>query len=151
MRVWLITVGEPLPVDGTGDRPYRTGLLARFLIEAGHEVLWWSSTLDHIRKRLRAPESVSLDVEDKLRLVLLHGMPYRRNVSISRLINHIGIAREFERLAPAQPRPDIIVCSLPTLELSDAATRFGGEHGIPVVLDVRDLWPDIFVDVLPAF
>lgn len=151
MRVWLITVGEPLPVDGTGDRPYRTGILARCLTEAGHDVVWWSSTVDHVRKRLRASQTVSVDVGEHLKLVLLHGMPYRRNVSLARLINHLMIARQFERQAPLQPRPDVILCSLPTLELSDAATRFGRDHGVPVVLDVRDLWPDIFVDLLPRF
>lgn len=149
MRVWLITVGEPLPVDQTGDRPYRTGLLARFLTAGGHDVTWWSSTLDHIRKRQRAAQSVGLDVEPGLKLILLHGKPYRRNVSIARVRNHVDIAREFERLAPAEPRPDIILCSLPTLELADAATEFGQARAIPVVLDVRDLWPDIFVDLLP--
>lgn len=151
MKAWLITVGEPLPTDNTADRLYRTGLVAEQLVAAGHEVLWWSSTVDHIRKRQRAERTTVAAVKPGLRLVLLRGMTYRRNVSFARLLNHMQIAREFRRLAPAQGPPDIILCSLPTLELARAATRYGETRGIPVVLDVRDLWPDIFVDVLPAF
>ncbi len=47
-------------------------------------------------------------------------------------------------------RPDLILCSFPTIELSLAAVRFAREHGIPIVLDVRDLWPDIFLQPAPA-
>jgi len=35
------------------------------------------------------------------------------------------------------------------MELSLAATRYGKEKNVPVVIDVRDLWPDIFVDLFP--
>ena len=28
MRIWLITIGEPLPIDGTNDRLHRSGMLA---------------------------------------------------------------------------------------------------------------------------
>ena len=48
------------------------------------------------------------------------------------------------------PRPDLILCSYPTIELSVEAVRYGRTHGIPVVLDVRDLWPDIVLDLLPT-
>jgi hypothetical protein len=54
MRVWLITVGEPLPLDGPGERMLRTGILAAFLAARGHEVVWWSSSFDHVRKRQRS-------------------------------------------------------------------------------------------------
>ena len=53
MRAWLLTVGEPLPCDGPNERLHRTGLLAEALHSRGHEVLWWSSTFDHARKRFR--------------------------------------------------------------------------------------------------
>ncbi|GAI08595.1 unnamed protein product, partial [marine sediment metagenome] len=50
MRIWLITIGEPLPSDNNNDRLYRTGILAKLLIQRGHEVVWWTSTFDHVRK-----------------------------------------------------------------------------------------------------
>ncbi len=54
MRVWLLTVGEPLPTDGGSDRVWRTGFLARALADRGHEVVWWSSAFDPFRHRLRS-------------------------------------------------------------------------------------------------
>ena len=38
MRVWLVTIGEPLPIDGTNERLCRTGILANMLVKRGHKV-----------------------------------------------------------------------------------------------------------------
>jgi hypothetical protein len=39
---------------------------------------------------------------------------------------------------------------LPTTQEAQAAVAFGRENGIPSVLSIRDLWPDFFLDYLPA-
>jgi glycosyltransferase involved in cell wall biosynthesis len=38
---------------------------------------------------------------------------------------------------------------MPTIDLSLAATEFGTKMNIPVVLDIRDMWPDIFLEAVP--
>jgi glycosyltransferase involved in cell wall biosynthesis len=148
MRVWLITIGEPLPTDGAGDRPQRTGMLCKALLQRKHDVVWWSSTVNHARRTLRYSADTTLEPDDHLQLKLLHSVRYVRNVSVRRLVNHIHLARKFRAMADAEARPDVIICSMPTIELSAAAAEYGKRHGIPVVLDVRDLWPDIFLDVV---
>lgn len=148
MRVWLVTVGEPLPCDGPNERLHRGGMLSEALATRGHEVLWWSSTFDHSRKRSRGDER-EVSLPDGSRIRMLHGPAYRRNVSLARLANHRAIGRRFRELAPAEPTPDVILASWPTIELSREAVTYGRARGIPVVLDVRDLWPDIFVELAP--
>lgn len=149
MNVWLITVGEPLPIDAGDVRIMRTGLLAKELDRQGHRVCWWTSTFDHMHKVNRFDRSCSVPLFERSRICLLHGPSYEKNVSFERLFNHYRIGREFSRLAQQEEIPDIILCSMPTLELCEAAVRFGQKNLVPVVLDVRDLWPDIFVDVVP--
>src|SRR5207247_1738128 len=122
MHVWLVTVGEPLPTDGANDRLLRAGILADLLHRRGHTVVWWTSTFDHVRKRHRFDADTIRDLEPGYRLVLLHGTGYTKNVSLRRIADHRATARAFTRLAEAQDRPDVILCSLPTLELSAAAT-----------------------------
>lgn len=151
MRVWLITIGEPLPIDEASDRLLRTGILANLLVVKGHEVVWWSSTFDHTRKKQRFDIDTSIDINNCFRINLLHSLEYKKNVSLCRIINHYGIARKFAILAKLEQKPDIILCSLPTLELSLVATDYGKKKGIPVVLDVRDLWPDIFLELAPKW
>jgi glycosyltransferase involved in cell wall biosynthesis len=149
MRLWLVTVGEPLPTDPQSGRLLRAGILSAMLAERGHEVVWWSSSFDHARKRHHEGTARTIRLRPNLTLRLLHGVAYRSNVSLARLVNHWQIAREFAAAARSETRPDLILTSFPTIELSVACTRYGKRHGVPVVVDIRDLWPDIFLELLP--
>ena len=151
MNVWLITVGESLPILGRNDRLLRTGLLAERLVQRGHDVLWWTSTVDHFRKQLivsgepRLPSSIGAELQ------FIRGQFYKKNVSLSRLKNHLEIAHRFRELSRAEEHPDVILCSFPTIELCREAVLYGKEYRIPVVIDVRDLWPDIFLELFPSW
>lgn len=151
VRIWLITVGEPLPGLSSNSRPWRTGLLANELTARGHDVLWWTSTIDHFSKRHFVEGEPRVRVHAGLDLQFLRGCLYRTNISWSRFRNHREIARRFRALARSEPIPDAILVSFPTIELSDEAVRYGYEHGVPVHVDVRDLWPDELVRRLPPW
>jgi glycosyltransferase involved in cell wall biosynthesis len=152
MRIWLITIGEPLPIDRNGaDRLYRTGILSDLLAKRGHEVIWWSSTFDHIRKQHRFLEDVEISLNNGVLLKLLHGCGYKRNVSFKRILDHVILGLKFRHRAKFLNKPDLIMCSFPSLELPVFATRYGKYHSVPVILDIRDLWPDIFLEIVPDF
>jgi glycosyltransferase involved in cell wall biosynthesis len=70
-------------------------------------------------------------------------------VSFARIRHHRTIACEFAARAPALAPPDLVYCCVPTLELTEAGLRYASARAVPVVVDVRDLWPDIFVDAVP--
>jgi len=151
MHVWLINSSEAVPTDPGNVRLRRMGLLADALVERGHDVLWWTSTFLHSLKRHRCPESTRAKVRDRYHVQMLHAPAYRRNISLARIRNHRVLGREFARRCREEPRPDVVLCSFPTLELSAEAVRYGQAHGVPVVLDVRDLWPDVFLDYVPRW
>ena len=149
MQIWVVTVGEPLPRYSGGDRPHRAGYLAQLLAARGHEVTWWTSCFDHFRRKHFTLRAERVEVAPNLHLQFLRGCAYRRNVSLARQLNHWQIGREFRRLAKTYPRPAVIICSLPTIELARESVRYGHAHGVPTFLDIRDLWPDEMVDRLP--
>jgi glycosyltransferase involved in cell wall biosynthesis len=151
MRIWLVTVGEPLPIRDRADRLYRAGIVAEILSGRGHEVLWWTSAVDHNRKEFFVCGEPRVQSRVGASIQFLSGRLYQRNVSLARVLNHIEIGRRFRELAPREPQPDIILCSFPTIELSRECVSYGMSRNIPVVLDVRDLWPDIFLGVLPQY
>lgn len=151
MRVWLVTVGEPVPTDGQNVRLYRAGILSGMLSKAGHEVTWWTSTFDHMQKRHRYDRTTTLHFAERMRMVLLRGTGYRANISIRRIVDHWQVARLFAKFARTEVRPDVILCSYPTIELAAASVAYGKANGVPVVLDVRDLWPDIFLELGPRW
>ncbi len=149
MEAWLITVGEPLPVvDGDNPRLLRTGALAEVLGKRGHAVTWWTSAFDHYAKRHRSAGDVAW-AWGNVQVRMLRSVGYRRNLSLRRFIEHRGVARKFSREARKLNRPDIILCSLPTIELSRAAVEYGLKRNVPVLLDIRDLWPDALIDLAP--
>lgn len=148
INVWAITVGEPLPSDGSGVRLYRTGLLTRQLAAGGHKVLWWSSRFDHAAKSHRAVDRDETPISPRLAIKWIDSPGYSANVSLRRIYDHLVAGRRFLELAGRETPPDVILCSLPTLDLAVAAVRYGVAHGVPVVIDVRDWWPDEFANAL---
>lgn len=150
MNIWLVTIGEPIPHPENKLRLHRTGILAKYISEnTDHNVVWWTSTFNHFTKQHIYYKDYIVNVNDRLKMLALHGVGYKRNVSFNRIRDHKQVAIKFSKLSKQQSRPDIIVASFPTLELCDAAIEYGREHDIPVVIDYRDMWPEVFVDVLP--
>ena len=142
MKCWLVTVGETMPAIHAGDRKMRTSLLGEELVRRGHSVIWWNSTVNHRHKTKYFEEDTDIDWQPNFRIRLLNGPIYHRNISLRRYVNHLVVAYKFLKRAKSEARPDFIYCSLPTPELAAAAVRYGRRAGVPVVVDVRDLWPD---------
>jgi len=84
------------------------------------------------------------------RIELLHAPGYATNHGLARMRHHRRIAAVFARCAPSAVAPDLAYCCLPTLEVTDAVLDYALPRGIPVVVDVRDLWPDVFLDAVPS-
>ena len=124
-------------------------MIAQELAARGAQTTWWTSTFSHAEKRGIAEQADELNVLGGVRLRFLHGRPYQRNISVARICNHREVSQDFVRLAKSSPRPDLIFCCYPTIELAHAAVCFGKENKVPVVVDVRDLWPEVFLDVTP--
>jgi glycosyltransferase involved in cell wall biosynthesis len=150
VKVWIVNVNEPLPTDPGNNRPWRMGNVFQLLKAGGHDVTWWSSTMHHFDKRLRYDTTTEVKVADNARVIHLHGRHYKRNISLDRLLNHQALGRAFRDLATQKSRPDIILASIPILDLPREAVRYGRLSDVPVVMDVRDKWPDFMVDQAPA-
>ncbi|MGQ9524956.1 MAG: glycosyltransferase family 4 protein [Armatimonadota bacterium] len=148
MHLWLVTVGEPLPID-EGARLLRTGMLAERLLARGHTVVWWTSTFHHQRKKHRFPHDAQVALSEGYEIRLLHAPAYQSNISLRRIVHQRVTARKFATAAEQERPPDIIVCSYPTIELASACTRYGRRHGVPVIIDIRDLWPDVWLAAAP--
>jgi len=148
MHVWIIEATEPLPFIDTNYRDFRCGILAQELVARGHAVIWWTSTFDHFTKRHRFSPRV-IEVLPGLQIIFLYGPGYGRNNSPKRFLHHRVVARNFFQEAAACNKPDIVFCCLPTLELAEQAVIYGQRNGVPVLIDVRDLWPDHYLTLVP--
>lgn len=150
MKIWIITVGEPLPMDDGEVRAYRSGLLFNELVNAGHEVTWWTSSFDHSQKKIRTCGD-KIFSKSNSKILLLNGPSYKKNISFKRIVNHRELAKQFINRVDQHDNPDLIICSFPIIELCDVAVKYANKNEIPIIIDVRDLWPDIFLDFVPKW
>tara|TARA_A100001015_G_scaffold77007_1_gene85514 strand:+ start:5740 stop:6987 length:1248 start_codon:yes stop_codon:yes gene_type:complete len=150
VKIWIIKVGEPLPwlVGEDSNRLWRAGQLAECMRGRGHVVTFWASKFDHYQKRFR------LDFEktqaNGIETVLLSSRGYKTNLSFERMMDHRDLAKSFKENTIGRNTPDLIVVAWPTIELAYTAIHFGISHDVPVVLDIRDCWPDIIYDKAPG-
>ena len=151
MKVWLLQTGEPLHIDIGASRPMRAMNLANALVESGHEVVLWSSAFYHQEKRHRVQGSERIILSPFLEIRLIPSPGYKRNIGLGRLWDHAILARNLSReLEVETNRPDVAFIGFPPIEAAAVMTRWLAARGIPCVVDVKDQWPSIFIDALPA-
>lgn len=90
-----------------------------------------------------------MDFAPKGRLWLLHGRGYKSHVSLARIQDHLEVACAFRKHAEISQPPEVIVAGYPTIELSAECVSYARKRNVPVALDIRDAWPDIFLEAVP--
>jgi len=150
MLIWIIKDGEYMPVQ-KNTRMMRSWMLSNELIEKGHSIVWWASTFSHQEKKLIYDYDVEIKVRPQFKLKLLYAGKYSKNISVKRYLHHYLLGKSFEKHSVLQPPPDIIVCSFPLIDLAYKAVFYANRNNIPIIVDVRDLWPDTFINKIPCF
>lgn len=145
MNIWLLQTGEPLPIK-KGVRKMRTAIVADKLLERGHGVFWWASAFEHQQKIMVSKKDRNFDISERYTVRVLRGCGYRKNVSLARYIDHLIVALKFRIQSKKFRKPDVIVASMPDHLIAYEAARYARKNSIPFLVDIRDLWPDIFLD-----
>lgn len=107
--------------------------------------MWWASAFEHQRKQFFFDSDHSIGLSEKYIIKALRGIRYTKNVSLKRYLDHRLVARKFARFAVREEPPDLIVASMPSYDLAYEGMRYAKERNIPMVVDVRDMWPDVFL------
>ena len=146
----IVQTGEPLHVDLGHPRPMRAMNLTNYLLDAGHEVLLISSDFNHQAKVHRFKETKTIEVSEKFKTVLLSSPGYQQHIGLARLLDHFILGwRLHKYLQCCERKPDVVFVGYPPIEVGYVATRWAKKLSIPSMLDLKDLWPDLFVDSLP--
>jgi len=144
--IYIFAPFDALP--GEAGSPARFEALKEALEAQGHTCIWWTSDWSHITKSRRA----SVAKETGIRL--LPSPAYYKNVSLKRMRSHRSMARayvaEVTRSIEAGelPAPDVQFFSLPPLDSAAACMKIKKRFGGRVILDVMDVWPNTFYQML---
>lgn len=144
MTVWIQNPFDSLPFEG--HRKQRYWLMAEAFVRAGHQVVYWTSDFSHAKKSARMENA---DWFGDFDVRYIPTVPYSRNVSFKRIKSHQAYAREWMRIAAAEPPPALIITSIPSISAAEAAITLGQKFNARVVVDVMDAWPETFVRLAP--
>jgi glycosyltransferase involved in cell wall biosynthesis len=148
MIFWLMQLGEPIPIRD-GVRKHRLTLLSEELVKRGHEVIRWGSAFDHITKTMLADKDTDIELAPNYLVKLIKGLGYRHNISLRRYWDHFLIDAKMIKIAKTMPAPDMILVATPPPGTAYKVVKFARKNNIPVIVDVRDQWPGIFIHQLP--
>ncbi|MDH5716633.1 MAG: glycosyltransferase family 4 protein [Spirochaetia bacterium] len=150
LKIWLIKAGEPVPVKRKDYRLMRTGLMAKIFSEKNANVTWITSTFFHQKKETLFDKDTIVTINKNYKIFFIKTPEYKKNISFKRLINHRILAKSFLKKVKVLEKPDIIVLSYPPMRLCVEVEKFAKEQNIPVILDIRDLWPEDFANLIPV-
>ena len=166
MNIWVVNPFDQIPNES--DLPLRFWSLCQTLVQHGHDVIWWSSDFSHRHKVKRKVSDNSYGFSVRL----IRTPPYKKNVSLARILNHRAFASGFLRDAmygiknKQLKEPDRIIVSLPPLGVAESAfkirdwvnkkEKINSKHFIfnhnpvcEVIVDIMDAWPEAFYRVIP--
>ena len=120
---------------------YRT--MADMISEAGIQLEVITSSFRHQTKEQRNLK-VTSKINSPYKVTLLYEPGYKKNITLKRIYSHHIFAKEVVKYLSRRKVPDLILCSVPSLSVGSAVTKYAQEHGIKVVIDIQDLWPEAF-------
>ncbi len=151
MKIWILQTGEPLHIDANNPRPMRAMNLSDKLVEVGHSVVLWSSSFNHQKKMHRSADYKTYVISNNLEIRLIPSCGYKSHIGIGRLIDHAQMAWNLRRLLKREKvAPDVAFIGYPPIETAAIMSKWLKKRSVPMLLDVKDLWPSIFIDAFPV-
>jgi hypothetical protein len=147
MKIWLINPYGPIP--GERWRDYRFTILGRELARRGHSVCWWTGNFSHHFKRFRSADWRDLNIISGFIVRLVPSTSYNRNISLARIRFETIFARNMYRRAIDEVPPNLIIGTDPPQIVGYASVRLANRFRIPLIVDIFDLWPELFKLAFP--
>lgn len=145
-RVWIINPYGSLP--GEPWATYRSTMVAEALAGAGHDVTQFISNVEHRSKRVR-PLDAGRDARG-YHVEIVPSTSYRSHISWQRVHYERTFARRLLTTSAGWPPPDVVILAEPALFYFDVLWRpLLQRPGVALVLDLIDIWPELFELVVP--
>lgn len=145
--VWLVNPYGP--IEGENWREYSFNQFGKYLSQHGFSVIWWTANFSHHFKEFRSESWNDIKVNENFIIRLVPTNSYKKNISIGRFwkdyIFGINAMRRFEE----EIKPDLIIASENPMCMGKPAFEYAHKHGIPIIYDQMDIWPEFLIRVLP--
>lgn len=150
MKLFILQTGEPLPSD-TNHRRMRLINLFNYSTKSNIDCFIVSANFNHSLKQHRVNSSSPWFTLDET-TILINSPGYSHNISFARLFDHLILSFNlflYLISIDRQELPDVSFIGFPPIEWSFISTLIFKFRGVKTILDVKDLWPDVFFDDRP--
>lgn len=147
MNVWIVNHYAIPPSMGGLVRHY---YFSKYLQENGHTVKIFTSSKIHNTdiNMIRDKSLYKEEIVDGIEYTFVKSRDYKGN-GLQRILNMVELPFQMwktMKLFLKKEKPDVIYTSSPDLFVAFFALVFGRKKKIPVVVEVRDLWPESIVE-----
>ena len=148
MNIWIVNhYAVPPSVGGGMVRHY---YFAKHLQGRGHHVnIITAGQIHNTNINIIEDDSLFLQKEmEGINYTFVRSHKYKGN-GMDRIINLMGFPFEIRKTMKklvGKEKPDVIYTSSPDIFVAFSAMKFGLKYKIPVVFEVRDLWPESIVE-----
>jgi glycosyltransferase involved in cell wall biosynthesis len=143
LRIWLVNHYAVPPNIAGITRHFE--LAKEWAGEEDTQVTIWASSFTHPRRQfISKEEKDAIDLADGMDVKWIWSFPHKKN-DFKRIINMLSFCILFFFKALFAKRPDVIVASSPHIFTGFFAWMVAAIRGIPLVFEVRDLWPDTLI------
>ena len=134
----------------TGNRSYE---FAKYLVGQGHEVFMICSGVDN-EPRLtlgRAQRSMRTTIDGihcvPIRAAVANPQTITRQSGVRRMLGFLRFVRLAKQVGRGLPRPDVVFASHVPLTIGLAGMDLAKHFNVPLVFEVRDLWPQGLINL----
>lgn len=144
-RIYLLTPFE----NKMAKRGTRFISFAELLFRNGYDVEYITTDYSHSEKRYFSQQEIEKSIsESPYKLTVLHIKAYHKNISLRRLLSNILTSiKYFQYLSRVLQNTDILLLPSRPVELISCVALLGWLKKCKIVLDVRDIWPDMLTGV----
>ncbi|MDB9967906.1 hypothetical protein OAE17_04410 [Gammaproteobacteria bacterium] len=148
MKLWIFNFTDP-PPQKSNLQKRRHEAVAFKLMHLGHNVHWVLDSFSHTKKTYISKEDVL--VESGLSVTVIPSLGYKKNISLKRILHNIflAIVSSYTLLKKIyiNGKPDKVLVSFPSIEVSFALSLICRALNIPFYIDFRDLHPEVFLTI----
>jgi glycosyltransferase involved in cell wall biosynthesis len=144
-NIWIIDPYSEIPK--TGWRHGRYYLIAQALSEKGYKVNLFISNFSHKEKKIIDVDYIEININFSIYVV--PSLEYYNHLSYKRIIYEKIFAKNVNKNENNLPLPDVVLIKEPAIFMFDQLKPLLKKSNAKVVVDIIDLWPELFVLKFP--
>jgi hypothetical protein len=147
-NICIIDPYSDFPIDNL--RLGRYHQIANQLVQKGFHVKIYISNISH-RDKKKSNLTGENNIYNGIQYVVIESLKYKSHISISRILYEKIFIWKVIKDLESNITPDLIILRDPAIFISKSILHYINLHKVKYIVDIIDLWPELFELALPKF